>query len=367
MKVPLLNLKITDSRLREETDAALKRILDTAAYIGGDEVRLFAEEFAAYCGGGFCVPVANGTDALILALKALGVGPGDEVITVPFTFIASAEAITAVGASVKFVDVHPKTYTMDPALLEKAIGPKTKSIIPVHLFGHPCDMDPIRAIAQKHKLSIVEDAAQAHGAAYKGKRAGLLGDIACFSFYPTKNLGGFGDGGAVVCHSKELADKVTQIANHGRASQYFHDIEGLNSRLDGVQAAFLRLQLKRLEAGNERRRAIAARYAKVLNGHKFIRAPFVDPSVTPVYHLYCVESDHREKLMELLKKEEIGNGVYYPLPLHLQPAYQRLNLKKGSFPVSERASEKILALPMHPTLTDEQIDHVCQVIQGFKG
>ncbi len=364
--VPLLNLKITEAEMRKEVDAGIQRVLDNAAYIGGEEVKLFTEEFGAFCGGVSCVPVANGTDALILALKAAGIGPGHEVITVPFTFIATTEAITAVGASIRFVDIDPKTYTMDPALLAKTIGPRTKAIIPVHIFGQLCDMRSIQEIAEKHKLFVLEDAAQAHGAEYEGKRAGSWGDAASFSFYPTKNLGGFGDGGAVVSKSKSFIEKVTQLANHGRASQYFHDVEGYNSRLDGVQAVFLRAGLKRLEKWNERRRAIAGVYNEALKKHPSIGAPYVSPSAKPVYHLYCVESDRRQELMDSLKKLDIAHGVYYPLSLHLQPAYARLGLKMGSFPVSEKVTEKILALPMHPSLTDDQVAVVCKALKDFQ-
>jgi dTDP-4-amino-4,6-dideoxygalactose transaminase len=309
--------------------------------------------------------VANGTDALILALKALGIGPGDEVITVPFTFIASAASVAQVGAQVKFVDIDPKSYTIDVTLLEKAITPKTKAIIAVHLFGQPANMDPIMALARRHNIKVIEDAAQAHGAEYNLKRVGTLGDIATFSFYPTKNLGGAGDGGAVVSSSAELIEKVTQLANHGRKTAYFHEIEGVNSRLDAIQAAYLRVQLEGLDKANERRRDVAARYMAALRENAFITAPTIEPYAKHVFHLYCVETSHREELMRYLTEKQIGHGVYYPLPLHLMPAYARLKQGKGSFPVSERLSERILSLPMYPNLTDAQVDYVCAALKGF--
>jgi len=362
MAIPLIELKIKDQNLRSEIDAEIKKILDNAGYIGGEQVQKFAEEFAAFCGGGHCVPVANGTDALILSLKALGIGPGDEVITVPFTFIATAEAISIVGAVPKFVDIDPKSYNLDVNLLERAIGPKTRAIIPVHLFGQPADMDPIMTIARKHDLKVIEDACQAHGAEYKNKRVGLLSDAGCFSFYPTKNLGGAGDGGAVTTSSPVLAKKIEQLANHGRAAQYFHEIIGLNSRLDRMQAAILRLKLKRLNKFNERRRQIAEIYFKNLRNNPSISLPHIDSFAKHVFHLFCVESSRREEIMKLLKSEGIGHGVYYPLPIHLQPAYAFLNLPKGSFPMSERASQRIFALPMFPELANDQVERICEVL-----
>ncbi|MCB4755587.1 MAG: DegT/DnrJ/EryC1/StrS family aminotransferase [Elusimicrobia bacterium] len=365
MNIPLLDLNIKDKSLKDEISQAINSVISSNAFIGGETVDRFAAEFAEACGGGFCSPVANGTDALILGLKALGLGPGDEVITVPYTFIATAEAITAAGASVKYVDIHPKYYTLEPTLLNMAIGPKTKAIIVVHLYGQPADMDPILKVAREHNLNVIEDAAQAHGAEYKGKRVGTLGDVGCFSFYPTKNLGAFGDAGAVVSKSKELIDTVLKLGNHGRSLHYYHDMEGCNSRLDGLQAAVLRAKLKRLDAWNERRRQIATAYSKVLRQSAFITPPEVAPYAKHVFHLYCVETSHRDVLMQYLRDHGIGNGVYYPLPLHLQPAYARLKYDKGSFPVSERLSERILALPMYPDLTNEQVSIVCDLLSKF--
>lgn len=365
MNVPFLDLTIRDKNMRALIDRALLEAVDNAAFVGGLQVKSFQEEFGRFSGGGECISVANGTDALILALRALGIGPGDEVITVPFTFIATAEAITHVGASVKFVDINPRTYNIDTTKIEPAITSKTKAILPVHLFGQPADMDPIMAIAKRRNLFVIEDAAQAHGAEYKGKRVGVLGDVACFSFYPTKNLGGFGDGGAIVSMSAPLITKITQLANHGRSQQYFHEVEGVNSRLDAMQAAILRIKLQKLDAQNARRRAIAARYGEALAHQSFITAPEVDPSVTPVFHLYSVETGFRDRLAAYLKENGIACGVYYPLPLHLQPAYARLGYKRGDFPASERASERILSLPMYGDMPDEEVNYVCEMLKKF--
>ncbi|MFN0117057.1 MAG: DegT/DnrJ/EryC1/StrS family aminotransferase [Elusimicrobiota bacterium] len=363
--IPFLDLKLIDSQIRGEIDVVYKNLIDNLSFIGGPEVENFGIEFGQFCGGGFCSPVANGTDALILALRALGVGPGDEVITVPFTFIATAEAIGNVGASIKFVDVDSQTFNLDPNLLEQAITSKTKAILPVHLYGLPADMGPIMKIAKKHNLFVIEDACQAHGATYKGKKVGILGDVACFSFYPTKNLGGFGDGGAVVSSNENLIKKVTQLANHGRSQQYFHEVEGLNSRMDSLQAAVLRIKLKQLNRWNDERRQISAIYDQYLIDHPFIKAPFIPEGFESVYHLYTVRTEKRDSLMTLLKSHNIGCGVYYPLPLHLQPAYSKLKLGKGSYSVSEKLSETVLSLPMFPGLTHEAAHQIGKILKSF--
>jgi dTDP-4-amino-4,6-dideoxygalactose transaminase len=365
MNVPFLDLTIRDKDTRAQIDRALLDAVENAAFIGGAQVRNFHEEFGRFCGGGECVSVANGTDALILALRALGVGPGDEVITVPFTFIATAEAITHVGATVKFVDINPRTYNIDTTKIEAAITPNTKAILPVHLFGQPADMDPILDIAKRKSLFVIEDAAQAHGSEYKGRRVGVLGDVACFSFYPTKNLGGFGDGGAVVSNNGPLLKRLAQLADHGRSDRYLHAVEGVNSRLDAMQAAVLRIKLRQLDRQNERRRQIAARYNAAIAQQSFITPPHVDPSTTPVFHLYTVESSHRERLADYLKENDVACGVYYPIPLHLQPAYAYLKLGRGSFPASERAAERILSLPMYGDMPDEHVERVCDLLKRF--
>jgi dTDP-4-amino-4,6-dideoxygalactose transaminase len=364
MNVPFLDLTLRDKQMRADIDRALLEAVDNAAFIGGHQVKSFNEEFGRFCGGD-CVTVANGTDALILALRALGVGPGDEVITTPFTFIATAEAITHVGARVRFVDINPRTYNIDTTKIESALTPKTKAILPVHLFGQPADMDPILDIAKRKKLFVVEDAAQAHGSEYKGRRVGSLGDIGCFSFYPTKNLGGFGDGGAVVSKSAPLLAKLSQLADHGRSDRYQHAVEGVNSRLDAMQAAVLRIKLRKLDAQNARRREIAARYGEALAHQSFITPPQIDSSVTPVFHLYTVETSFRDRLSAYLQENGVACGVYYPIPLHLQPAYAHLGLKRGDFKASEHASERVLSLPMYGDMPDEHVDYVCDVLKKF--
>ncbi len=364
MSVPFLDIHIKDAAVRSEIDRKLSALIDETSFIGGPEVKSFTNNFGAYCRGK-CVTLANGTDALILALRALGVGPGDEVITVPFTFIATAEAISNVGATVKFVDIHPKTYTIDPVQFERAITPKTKAVIPVHLFGQPADMDPINEIARAHTIGVIEDAAQAHGAEYKGRRTGTLGDIACFSFYPTKNLGGMGDGGAVVSLNEELLAKVARLADHGRADRYFHTVEGVNSRLDAFQAAVLNVKLNRLDRDNERRREIAARYNAALVKQSFVTPPTVAAYSKHVFHLYSVECAQRDQLMRHLQDRKIGCGVYYPIPLHLQPAYAPLKYPRGAFPVSETLADRILALPMYADMPDADVQTVCEALHAF--
>lgn len=364
MAVPFLDIRIQDDEARAQIVSALTELVQKTNFIGGPEVEAFTKEFGDYCGGR-CVTVANGTDALILALRALGIGAGDEVITVPFTFIATAEAISNVGATVRFVDIDPRTYNIDVAQLAGAITPRTKAIMPVHLFGQVAEMDAIMDLARRKNLKVIEDACQAHGGEYRGKRAGSFGDAAAFSFYPTKNLGGLGDGGAIIVQSPELGAKISQLADHGRLDRYRHAVEGVNSRLDAFQAAGLRVKLRQLPARNERRRQIAAAYARGIAGLPFVVTPSVAAHIVPVWHLYCVESPHRDSLMEHLKARGIGCGVYYPIPLHLQPAYARLGLAKGAFPVSERAAERILALPMFPEMTDAQVAEVVDAVKAF--
>jgi len=363
--VPFLDLKLTEKSIRSKIDSRFSEIIDTCAFVGGRHVADFAEEFARFCSAEGCVPVANGTDALILALRALGVGPGSEVITVPYTFIATSEAVGAVGGTVKFVDVEPATFTMDPAQLEKAISSRTKAIIPVHLYGQSADMDPIVAIARKHNLAVIEDAAQAHGATYKGKPVGALGDAGCFSFYPTKNLGGFGDGGAVVSNLPDLLARIAQLADHGRSGHYLHAIEGVNSRLDALQAAVLSVKLAKLRQWNRRRQQIAGQYDRALRGHRHLGAPAVRASCSHVYHLYSVLTEHRDQLALFLRERGIASAVYYGTPLHLQPAYAGMGLREGSFPVTERLAKQLLALPMFPYLKDAQVSEVCRSLKAF--
>jgi dTDP-4-amino-4,6-dideoxygalactose transaminase len=369
MKIPLVDLAVQYRTIQAEVDAAIRRVLERSAFIGGEEVEAFAAEFAAYCAAGreptgplHCAPCGNGTDALYLALRALGIGPGDEVITVAHTFIATAEAIGLTGARPVFVDVLPDTLLMDPAAVEAAVTTRTRAIVPVHLYGQPCDMSALLAIARRHQLKVVEDAAQAHGAAWRGRRVGGLGDLACFSFYPGKNLGACGDGGAVVGADGDLVRRIRMLANHGRLEKYTHEVEGVNSRLDGLQAAVLRVKLRRLDAWNAARRAHAAAYSRALAGADLV-LPAVAPEAESVWHLYVVRSTKRTMLQTNLRECGVATGVHYPLPLHLQPAYASLGLRAGSLPVTEQAAGEILSLPLYPELTPAQIDHVATVLQ----
>ena len=361
--IPLVDLQAQYHSIREEIDDAIHRIISSSAFIGGAEVRAFEEEFAAYCETEACVGVANGTDALALTIGALDIGPGDEVITVAHTFIATAEAISACGAKPVFVDILDDTLLMDPALLEVAITPRTKAIIPVHLYGQPCQMDTINAIAQKHNLVVIEDAAQAHGARWEGWRVGSLGDVACFSFYPGKNLGAYGDGGAIVSHNRELIHHIRKLANHGRTEKYVHQEIGVNSRLDGIQAAILRVKLKYLDEWNARRRMHAETYQQALVSSGAV-LPVVHSLAEPVWHLYVLRTSNRDGLQELLKSREIDTGVHYPLPLHLQPAYKNIALSKGTLPVTEKAAQQVLSLPMYAELTGDQIEQIAEIVNS---
>jgi dTDP-4-amino-4,6-dideoxygalactose transaminase len=359
--IPLVDLYAQHLALQADIESAMQRVISKTAFIGGEDHRQFEAEFAAYCGAKACVGVGNGTDALYLALRALGVGPGHEVITVAHTFIATAEAITMAGARPVFVDVRPDTMLIDPEQIERAITPRTKAIIPVHLYGQPCDMDNTLEVARRHRLFVVEDAAQAHGARWKGQRIGTLGDIACFSFYPGKNLGAYGDGGAVVSQDEKLIERVRMLANHGRLEKYTHQIEGVNSRLDGLQAAILRVKLRHLDAGNAARRRHAQHYLEALGDARVIR-PVVHPQAECVWHLFVIQVKNRQQVQAALKDQGISTGVHYPLPLHLQPAYRHLGIPEGSLPVTERLAPAILSLPMYPELTDEMVQRVTRAV-----
>ncbi len=343
--------------IKPEIDAAIENIITKSAFVGGEEVCSFEAEFAAYCETKSCVGVGNGTDAIYLTLRAMGVGPGDEVITVAQTFIATSEAISMTGARPVFVDIKEDTMLMDPALLEKAITPRTKVIVPVHLYGQTCDLDAIMEIADRHGLKVIEDAAQAHGARWRGRRAGSIGDAACFSFYPGKNLGAFGDGGAVVSQDEDLIERIRMLANHGRLEKYTHKMEGVNSRLDGLQAAILRVKLRHLDEWNQSRRRHADFYFETLSGGD-LRMPVVDENAQPVWHLFVVRVSDREAFQQKLKDEGIATGVHYPIPLHLQPAYEYLDIPLGSLPVTEQVSREVVSLPMYPELTEEQLARV---------
>jgi dTDP-4-amino-4,6-dideoxygalactose transaminase len=362
--VPFLDLKAQHDPIRAELLDAIAEVIDRSAFAGGPYVARFEAEFAAFCQTAHAVAVGNGTDALWLALLARGVGPGDEVITVSNTFIATAEAISYCGATPVFVDIDEQTYTMDPAAIERAITPKTKAIIPVHLYGQMADMDPIMEIARRHRLFVVEDACQAHGAEYKGRRAGSIGDAGCFSFYPGKNLGALGEGGAITTNDPALAAKMKVLRDHGQESKYHHSCIGWNARMDGIQGAALSIKLKHLDRGNAARRAHAQLYGKLLADVDGVIIPSVAPSGVPVFHLYVVRVPERDRVLAALAQRGISCGIHYPKPVHLQKAYAGLGLGAGAFPVTERCAEGLLSLPMFPELTPEQIATVAAELKA---
>ena len=364
MKVPFLDLKGQYESIRWDIAAAIQQVLDKTAFAGGPFVAQFEEEFAAFCGTKKSIGVASGTEALWFPLLALGVGPGDEVITVPDTFIATAEAITYCGAKPVFVDVDPGTCNMDPAKIEAAITPKTKAIIPVHLFGQTADMDPILAIASKHKLFVIEDACQAHGAEYKGRKAGTMGIAGAFSFYPGKNLGAYGEAGGIVTNDEALDKKMRMLRDHGQEKKYYHGCIGWNGRMDGLQGAILSVKLKRLPVWTEARRAHAKAYDAALAGAAGINVVKEASYGKHVYHLYVVRVKDRDAVIDALGKKEISCGIHYPVPLHLQDAYKSLGYAKGAFPAAEKAASEFVSLPMFPELTDEQIAFVAQELKA---
>jgi dTDP-4-amino-4,6-dideoxygalactose transaminase len=363
IRVPFLDLNAHHAPLREEFDRAIGEVIDSGAFAGGPFVEKFEAEFAAFCRCQHAIGLGSGTEALWLSLLACGIGPGDEVITVPNTFMATAEAITYCAARPVFVDVDEHTYTMDPAGLEKALSSRTKAIIPVHLFGQPADMDPILEFARKHGLFVIEDAAQAHGAEYKGKRAGTLGDAGCFSFYPGKNLGAFGEAGAVVTNDSELQEKIRILRDHGQVRKYRHTMIGWNCRMDGIQAAVLSVKLRRLENGNLLRRAHAEEYTKAFVGTEDVTTPVEADYARHVYHIYAVRVADRDEVMFLLNEKGIQCGVHYPVPVHLQRAYRDLGYSPGDLPISEHTASEFISLPMFPELTKEQIAMVSLAVR----
>jgi dTDP-4-amino-4,6-dideoxygalactose transaminase len=359
--IQLVDLKAQYDTIRDEITEAIQSVIETSAFVGGNAVREFEKEFATYCEVKACVGVGNGTDALYLVLRALGIGAGDEVITVAHTFIATSEAISMTGARPVFVDIKEDTMLMDPSLLEAAITPRTKAIIPVHVYGQPCEMDSIMEIAERHGVKVIEDAAQAHGARWRGRRVGSIGNAACFSFYPGKNLGAFGDAGAVVSNDEELIARVRMLANHGRLEKYTHKMEGVNSRLDGLQAAILRVKLRHLDEWNESRRRHADFYRDTLaNGE--IRPQAIHPDATPVWHLFVVRVSEREAFQQNLKSEGIATGIHYSVPLHLQPAYAHANISRGTLPVTEKVASEVVSLPMYPELTSGQLETIVNAV-----
>lgn len=359
--IPFLDLKAQYASIKPEVNAAIQGVLESCGYILGPEVAKLEEEFAAYSGAKFGIGVNTGTSALHLSLLAAGIGPGDEVITVPFTFVATVAAIEYTGAKPVFVDIDPLTYNMDPAGLAAAITPRTKAIIPVHLHGLMADMDPILAIARRHKLVVLEDACQAHGAEYKGKRAGSLGDLAAFSFYPGKNLGAYGEGGMVVTNNPDFAKKVRMLRDWGAEKKYHHVLKGYNFRLEGIQGAVLRVKLRHLEAWTEARRKAAVLYDRGLSG--VVAVPHPKPHDRHVYHVYAIRTKHRQAWADALHAQGIQTGIHYPFPVHLLPAYTDLGYKAGDFPHSEQAADEVLSLPMFAELTPEQCETVARAVR----
>jgi dTDP-4-amino-4,6-dideoxygalactose transaminase len=366
MKVNFVDLKAQYQSIKPEIDTAIQDVISNTAFILGKAVANFEQEFASYCGAKHCMGVNSGTSALIMALKALDIGEGDEVITTTNTFIATAEAISYAGAKPVLVDIEDESYNMDPTKLEMAITAKTKAIIPVHLYGQPADMDAILQIAKKKGIMVVEDSAQAHGAEYKGKRAGSLAPVACFSFYPGKNLGAYGEGGAVTTDDDDIAQKVRMLRDHGSPKKFYHEYIGNNCRLEGIQGAVLSVKLKHLDKWNQGRRKNADLYRKYLEGTQ-VYTPEEMPYAKHVYHVFCVRVKDREKLIDYLKGKDIYTNIHYPIPIHLQKAYDFLGYKKGDFPVAEGSMDQILSLPMFAELTEEHIKYTTDCIKEFYG
>ena len=362
--IPFVDLKAQYHSIKPEIDAAIQGVLESCAFTLGPDVVELEKEYAAYCNNTYAAGVNNGTSALHLALLAAGVGPGDEVITIPHTFVASAAAIYYTGATIKLCDIDPVTYTMDPVALEAAITPRTKAIIPVHLYGQMADMDPIMALAKKHGLIVLEDAAQAHGAEYKGKRAGSIGDLAGFSFYPGKNLGAAGEGGMVVTGNPEFNRKVRMLRDWGAEKKYHHELKGFNMRLEGIQGAVLRVKMKYIEKWTEMRRDAAVRYDEMFAGSG-INTPQQLENRRHVYHLYVIRTDERARWIEELTAKGIQTGIHYPYPVHLLPAYADLGYKQGQFPHSEKAANEVLSLPMYPELTGDMQAEVVEAVKAL--
>ena len=364
MNVPFVSFKPLEKELDTQLRDAFDRVLSNSWYIEGKEDKAFEEAFALYCNTNYCVGCGNGLDALMLVLKAWGIGPGNEVIIPSNTFIATALAVTYVGATPVFVEPDIRTYNIDPALIEKKITARAKAIIPVHLYGQPCDMDPIMQIAAKHNLKVLEDCAQAHGATYKGQVIGSFGDAAGFSFYPGKNLGALGDAGATVTNNKDLADKIRALGNYGSDYKYHHIYKGTNSRLDEMQAAFLSAKLPLMDKVNENRRSIADRYLTGIKNNK-ITLPYVPEYAVPVWHLFAVRCENRDALAAYLADKGIGTNRHYPIPMHLQDCYADLGISQGSLPIAEEISATELSLPIYYGMTEEEVNYVIDAINAF--
>lgn len=360
-KIPLLDLRAEYTEIKDSVDASIRRVVESARFILGVEVSGFEEDFAAFCRADHAIGVGSGTDALFVALKTCDIGVGDEVITTPMTFIATSEAISLIGAKPVFVDVDPLTHNIDPNKLEGVITPRTKAILPVHIHGYPVDMDLILEVARKHRLMVIEDAAQAHGAEYKGRRVGTLADMSCFSFYPGKNLGAYGDAGAITTNNSDLAKKARLIRDHGRTSKYEHQVVSFNWRIDALQAAILHAKLPHLESWNQRRQEIAVMYNRLLAGSK-AQLPVLSEDFCSVWHHYAITIDQRDSVQEKLKKAGVETGIHYPIPLHLQPAYRFLEYDHGEFPAAEKVALTTLSLPMFPFMSDEQVQRVAETL-----
>ncbi len=364
MNVPFVSFNVMHKEIEEKMLDAFKRVYENNWFIQGKECEEFEKEFAEYCGASYCVGCGNGLDALYLLLRAYGIGEGDEVIVPSNTYIATALAVSYTGAKPVFVEPFIETFNINPSLIEQAVNDKTKAIMAVHLYGQPARMDEIKAIAKKYDLKVIEDSAQAHGALYKGTKTGNLGDAAGFSFYPGKNLGALGDGGAIVTNDKELADKCRAIGNYGSDYKYHHIYKGNNSRLDEVQAALLRIKLKELDKWNKRRNEIAKKYIEGIHNEQVI-LPVTEPDMTHVYHIFGIRCDRRDELEKHLNENGIGTNKHYPIPIHLQGAYSELGIPEGTLPIAEKISTTELSIPMYYGMTEEEIDYVIEKINAF--
>lgn len=362
VKVPYLDLKAQYQSIKPEIDAAIARVLDSCQFVLGSEVAAFEQNFAKYCGTSECIALNSGTSALHLALLAAGVGEGDEVITVPFTFVASVSAVLYACATPVLVDIEPRSFNMDPAALEAAITPRTKAILPVHLYGQSADMDSIMDVARRHGLVVIEDAAQAHGAKYKGRPVGSIGDLACFSFYPGKNLGAYGEGGAVTTNNPEFARSVRMLRDWGQDRKYHHVMRGYNYRMEGFQGAILGVKLNHLDRWTEARRAVVSRYNELL-AHADVETPLEMPWARHVYHVYTLRSGDRDGLQAALTADGIQTGIHYPVPVHMQPAYAGLGYGPGAFPHAEAAAKQVLSLPLYPEISREAVEHVATAVR----
>jgi len=364
MKINFVDLNKQYNHIKPEVDKAIERVIKNSSFIGGAEVSAFEEEFARYCDASCCVGVNSGTDALKFICMALGIEEGDEVILPVNTFIATALGVSSVGAIPVFVDCEDATYNIDTEKIEEKITSRTKAIIAVHLYGQPAEMDSILSIAERHKLHVIEDACQAHGAFYKNRRVGTFGVASAFSFYPGKNLGAYGDGGAVITNDVGITEKIKKLREYGQEEKYVHTEMGTNSRLDGLQAAILRVKLKYMDEWNDKRRSVAACYHDALKDFQ-IKLPVIRLDRSHVFHLFVIETDNREQLLEFLKQKEIFCGIHYPIPLHFQGAYRELGYKAGDFPVAERSASRILSLPIYPELKEEEINYIKDALNEF--